>query len=84
MEIIAIILFAVILILDALCHFLGDRLAYLINGINLVMHMALLFNLLALDLELKYAVLAFLASLFTYTLGFLISARACKEERDDL
>ena len=84
MKTVAILLFIVILILDALCHVIGGKYAYLINGINFVMHIALLFSLLILDLELKYAVLAFLASLFTYSLTFLVKQRAYMEERDDV
>ena len=84
MEIVAILLFAFILTCDVFCHVLGGKLAYLINGINLLMHIALLFVLLVLDLELKYAVLAFLASLLAYSLTFYIKERVYKEERDDV
>ena len=84
MKIVAIMLFVIILMLDVLYHVIGGKRAYLINGINFVMHIALLFNLLILDLELKYAVLAFLASLFTYSLAFLVKGRANREERDDV
>lgn len=79
-----ILIFVLILTLDILYHFLSGRIAYLVNGINLLLHIALVFCLLILDLELKYVVLAFLSSLLVYSIAFLIRERTGKEEQDDL
>ena len=79
-----ILIFVLILTLDILYHFLSGRIACLINGVNLLLHIALVFCLLILDLELKYVVLAFLSSLLAYSIAFLIRERAEKEEQDDL
>ena len=84
METVAILIFVFILILDVLNHFAPGALAYVINGINFVLHTALLFSLLMLNLDFKYAVLAFLSSLLVYTLGFLVKERLGKEEQNDV
>ena len=79
-----ILIFVLILTLDILYHFLSGRIAYLVNGINLLLHIALVFCLLILDLELKYVVLAFLSSLLVYSIAFLIGEHTGKEKQDDL
>ena len=84
METVAILIFVLILILDVINHFAGKTLAYVINGIDFVLHLALVFSLLVLDFELKYLVLAFLSSLLVYTLGFLVKERLGKEEQNDV
>ena len=84
METVAILIFVLILILDVINHFAGKTLAYVINGIDFVLHLALIFSLLVLDFELKYLVLAFLSSLLVYTLGFLVKERLGKEEQNDV
>lgn len=81
MKTIAILIYVSILILDVLHHLAGRTLAYVINGINFILHIALLFSLLMLNLELKYAALAFLSSLFVYSVAFLIKERFGKEEQ---
>ena len=81
MKTIAILIYVSILILDVLHHLAGRTLAYVINGINFILHVALLFSLLMLNLELKYAALAFLSSLFVYSIAFLIKERFGKEEQ---
>ena len=84
METVAILIFVLILILDVINHFAGKILAYVINGIDFVLHLALVFGLLVLDFELKYLVLAFLSSLLVYTLGFLVKERLGKEEQNNV
>ena len=84
METVAILIFVFILILGVMHHFAGKTLAYVINGINFVLHIALLFSFLVLNIELKYLVLAFLSSLLVYTLGFLVKERLGKEEQNDV
>lgn len=84
MEIIAILIFALILTLDVLYYFVADRFGYLINGINLAMHIALILSLLILDMELKHLLAALLISIFVYTLGFFIKNRRLWEGRDDV
>ena len=84
METVAILIFVFVLILDVLNHFASKTLSYVINGINFVFHTALLFSLLMLNLDFKYAVLAFLSSLLVYTLGFVVKERLDKEEQNDV